>query len=132
MELKNIGYDGIYDRLCYEEDERINNSHLYADKGKGNRKCEHITIREKNSVEEFLKKYSLMKIYDDNVLLTILWNLPRKEYNETKMWVCISGFTYNNEDFNPKHFVISDNNITEESQKKAMELLHWINRKKGY
>lgn len=47
-----------------------------------------------------------------------LWNLPRKEYNETKMWVCISGFTCNNEDFNPKHFVISDNNITEEPQKR--------------
>lgn len=81
----------------------------------------------KEQVEEFLNRYGLTGILDDNISLSILWHFPRKKYNEKDMWVCMSGCTYNNEDFRPKHFVISDNIVTEEGQVKAKEIIDLLN-----
>lgn len=116
-----------YDTMTYEEDERINNSVAYAHNGKGNRKCQHIRIFQENQVKYFLEKFGLSGINDEQISLSILWNLPRKQYNETKMWVCLSGFTYNNNDFRPKNFVISDNIVKEESQEIAKEIIDLLN-----
>lgn len=116
-----------YKTLTYREDEREKNPIAFA-LSNGNRKCQHVKISNKEQVEEFLNKYGLIGILDDNVSLSILWNLPRKKYNETDMWVCMSGFTYSNElPFVPKKFVISDNIVTEEDQMKAKEIIDLLN-----
>lgn len=119
-----------YKSLTYEEEERDKNPTAFAISN-GNRKCQHVRISKKEQVEEFLNRYSLMGILDDNISLSILWNFPRKMYNEKDMWVCMSGYTYNNEDFRPKHFVISDNIVTEEDQAKAKEIIDLLNGWEG-
>ena len=121
----------IYKELAYEEDERKRIPYAYADNGKGNRRCQHINIVEKNAVEDFLKTFNLYNILDDEISIAILWNLPRAEYNEKNMWVCLSGFTYNNEDFYPKHFVISDNLSPEKTKDRAMDVLEYLNKVSG-
>ena len=116
-----------YNTITYEEDERINNPVAYTHNGKGNRKCQHVRIFQENQVRHFLEIFGLSGINDEQISLSILWNLPRRQYNETKMWVCLSGFTYNNNDFRPKNFVISDNIVTEESQKIAKGIIDLLN-----
>lgn len=116
----------IYKVLTYDEDEIKRNPAAYWQNG--NRKCQHVTISNSSQVREFLNKYDLNGIKDDNISLSILWNLPRRDYSENDMWVCISGFTYGNEPpFVPKRFVISDNAVTTESQNKAVEIIDLLN-----
>lgn len=116
-----------YKNLTYEEDERKNNPIAFSRDGNGNRKCQHITITNDNQVECFLKKYGLTGISDEKISISILWNFPRRQYNETNMWVCLSGFTYNEKEFYPKHFVISDNIVNKKAQNKAMEMIDLLN-----
>lgn len=120
-----------YKTLIYEEDERKRNPIAFAHNGKGNRKCQHVKISNKKQVEEFLNKYGLMGIYDNMINLSILWNFPRRRCSETNMWVCLSGFTYSDEEYYPKHFVISDNIVTEKAQEKAMEIIDLLNTWSG-
>lgn len=120
-----------YKTLTYEENERKRNPIAFTHNGKGNRKCQHVKISNRKQVEEFLNKYGLMGINDNMISLSILWNFPRRRCNETNMWVCLSGFTYNNENFCPKHFVISDNIIENETQNKAMKIIDLLNTWNG-
>lgn len=120
-----------YKTLVYEEDERKRNPIAFTHNGKGNRKCQHVKISNRKQVEEFLNKYGLMGINDNLISLSILWNFPRRRYNETNMWVCLSGVTYNNENFYPKQFVVSDNVVTMESQNRAMEIIDLLNTWNG-
>ena len=116
----------IYRALTYVEDEIKRNPVAYSQNG--NRKCQHVKISNNGQVKEFLNRYGLEEIKDDNISLSILWNLPRRDYSENEMWVCISGFTYGNEQpFVPKHFTISDNVVTIESQNKAVEIINLLN-----
>ena len=116
-----------YKTLTFEEDERKNNPIAFSRDGNGNRKCQHITITNDKQVKYFLKKYELTEIADEKISISILWNFPRKQYNETNMWVCLSGFTYNEKEFHPKHFVISDNIVTEETQNRTREIIDLLN-----
>ena len=114
-----------YKTLTYEEDEREKNPNAFALR---NRKCQHVKISNKEQVKEFLNKYGLSGILDDNINISILWNFPRKKYDEKDMWVCMSGCTYSNEPpFVPKHFVISNNIVTEEDQARAKEIIDLLN-----
>lgn len=116
----------IYKALTYVEDEIKRNPVAYSQNG--NRKCQHVKISNDGQVKEFLNRYGLDGIKDDNISLSILWNLPRRDYSENEMWVCISGFTYGNEQpFAPKHFTISDSVVTIESQNKAVEVINLLN-----
>ena len=116
-----------YKTLTYEEDEREKNPNAFA-LSNGNRKCQHVKISNKEQVKEFLNKYGLSGILDDNINISILWNFPRKKYDEKDMWVCMSGCTYSNEPpFVPKHFVISNNIVTEEDQARAKEIIDLLN-----
>ncbi len=116
----------IYKALTYVEDEIKRNPVAYSQNG--NRKCQHVKISNDGQVKEFLNRYGLDGIKDDNISLSILWNLPRRDYSENEMWVCISGFTYGNEQpFVPKHFTISDSVVTIESQNKAVEIINLLN-----
>ena len=120
-----------YKELIYEEDERKSNPIAFAHNGKGNRKCQHVIISDKKQVKAFLNRYDLTGITDENISISILWNLPRKQYDETNMWVCLSGFTYNEKEVYPKHFVISDNIVTEEAQNRAKEMIDMLNTWNG-
>lgn len=116
----------IYKALTYVEDEIKRNPVAYSQNG--NRKCQHVKISNDGQVKEFLNRYGLDGIKDDNISLSILWNLPRRDYSENEMWVCISGFTYSNEQpFVPKHFTISDSVVTIETQNKAVEIINLLN-----
>ena len=120
----------IYKTLTYAEDEMKRNPVAYSQNG--NRKTQHVTISNSSQVEAFLEKYGLNGIKDENISLSILWNLPRRKYFENDMWVCISGFTYGNEPpFVPKRFVIADNAVTTESQNKAVEIINLLNKWTG-
>lgn len=120
-----------YKVLTYEEVEREKNPIAFA-LSNGNRKFQHIKMSNKKQVEEFLNRYGLSGILDDNISLSILWNFPRKKYSEKDMWVCISGFTYGNKSpFVPKHFVISNNIATEEDQTRAKEIIDLLNGWEG-
>lgn len=116
-----------YKNLTYEEDERKNNPITFSRGGNGNRKCQHITISNSKQVKDFLEKYELTGITDEKISISVLWNFPRRQYNETNMWVCLSGFTYNEKEFHPKHFVISDNIVNKKAQNKAMEIIDLLN-----
>ena len=120
-----------YKELTYEEDERKRNPIAFAHNGKGNRKCQHVIISDKKQVESFLNRYDLTGILDNKLSMSILWNFPRRQYDEIGMWVCLSGFTYSDKDFSPKHFIVSDNIVTEESQNKAMEIIDLLNTWNG-
>lgn len=116
----------IYKTLTYAEDEMKRNPIAYSQNG--NRKCQHIRISDSNQVEEFLNKYELAGIKDDNISLSILWNLPRRNYAENDMWVYMSGFTYGNgASLVPKHFTISNSIVTPESQDKAIKIIELLN-----
>lgn len=116
----------IYKALTYVEDDIKRNPVAYSQNG--NRKCQHVKISNNDQVKEFLNRYGLDGIKDNNISLSILWNLPRRDYHENEMWVCISGFTYGNEpSFVPKHFTISDSIVTIESQNKAVEIINLLN-----
>lgn len=119
-----------YKSLTYEEREREKNPIAFSLSG-GNRKCQHVKISKKEQVDEFLNRCGLIEISDDNINISILWNFPREKYNEKDMWVCMSGFTYSNEEFKPKHFVISNNIVTEEDQVKAKEIIDFLNGLEG-
>ena len=120
-----------YKVLTYDEEEREKNPDAYS-LSSGNRKCQSVRISNKEQVKDFLSKYGLIGVLDDNIILTILWNFPRKKYGESDMWVCMSGYTYsNNPPFIPKHFVISDNRVTEEAQNEAMEIIDLLNTWEG-
>lgn len=116
-----------YNTLTYEEDEIKANPAAFTQGEIGKRKCQHVTISDKAQISEFLSKCGLESIADEMVTLSILWHFPRRQYNETDMWVCMSGYTYNRKFFKPKTFVISDNIVTEESQKLAKELIDMLN-----
>lgn len=124
-----------YKVLTYEEDERENNPVAFAMSSggrKGNRKCQRVIISNKEQVKEFLDRYGLSGISDDNISISVLWHFPRKQYGEKDMWVCMSGFTYSNEPpFVPKPFVISNNIVTEEDQNKAKEIIDFLNGWEG-
>ncbi len=120
-----------YNALTYEEDEREKNPVAFDHNGKGNRKCQHIRISDRKQAEEFLNRYNLTGILDDMISISVLWNFPRRRYKEKEMWVCLSGFTYNNKEFYPKHFVISDSIVTEKAQSKAKEILDLLNTWEG-
>lgn len=114
----------LYTTTTYDEDERITNPSLY----KRNRLCEHFTIKGTNEVKKFLDRFDMsLALLNEQISFSILWNLPRKSYGETRMWVCLSGETHNG--FAPfNHFVISDNLVTNETQKKAIEIIEYLNR----
>lgn len=118
-----------YKTFTYEEDERKNNPMAFSHNG--NRKCQHVRIINKNQVMNFLEKYGLTEILDDKISISILWNFPRRQYRETNMWVCLSGYTYNEKNFYPKNFAISDNIITEEAQNRAKEIIDTLNTWSG-
>lgn len=120
-----------YKTLTYEEDERINNPASFHHNGKGNRRVQHVIVSEPSQVKDFLDKYDLSGISDEKICLSILWNFPRKEYNEKTMWVVMSGITYNVKKFIPKSFVISDNIVTKESQTLAQNIIDTLNSYKG-
>lgn len=120
-----------YKTLTYEEDERKNNPKAFYHNGNGNRKCQHVRIINSRQVKEFLEKYGLKGISDERISISILWNFPRRQYNEANMWVCLSGFTYNEEEFYPKFFMISDNFVTEKAQNRAKEIIDLLNTWNG-
>lgn len=123
-----------YNSLVYEEDERKVNPAAFYNNGTGAKAIQHVTISNQEQVAEFLEKCGLTGITDERVHLSILWNLPRKEYNEdeTHLFVHMDGFTYSTKPpFRPKHFVIADYVVTEEAQKKARELIDVLNSWNG-
>ena len=119
-----------YKSLVYEEDESKANPSSFYNNGTGSKAIQHVTISNKEKVAEFLEKCGLTGIADEKIHLSILWNLPRKEYNEDEshLFVHMDGFTYGSKPpFNPKHFVIADYVVTEEAQEKAKELINMLN-----
>jgi hypothetical protein len=114
----------LYTTTTYDEDERVINPTLY----KVNRLCEHCIIKGTKAVKKFLDRFDMPStLLNEQISFSVLWNLPRKDYGETKKWVCLSGETHNG--FAPfKHFVISDNLVTAEAQKKATEIIEYLNR----
>jgi hypothetical protein len=119
----------IYDKLVYEEDEKKKHPERFY--SNGNRRVQHICVTGKKKVEEFVEKFNLPKTFiNERMSLSVLWNFPRKAYDESKMWVCVSGFTYfASASFN--NFIISNNCITVESQNKALEVLRYLKSVKG-
>ncbi len=120
-----------YKELTYDEDERLRNPDAYSYSGEGNRTCQNVNL-EGEQAERFMKACGLESIYKkgDEVGLSILWNLPRKEYNETDMWVNMSGYVCSfDAEMNYKHvnFPISDNYVKEEAQQKALDLIDMLN-----
>lgn len=116
---------GLYTTTTYDEDERIANPTLYK---RSSRLCEHFTIKGTNEVKKFLDRFDMpLTLLNEQLSFSILWNLPRKRYGETRMWVCLSGEIHNG--FAPfNHFVVSDNLVTNEAQKKAIEIIEYLNR----
>lgn len=116
----------IYKTLTYDEEERERIPFAYGT----NRKCQHVSVRDPKIINEFLSKFELSQIANDNLDLSILWNLPRKQYGETNMWVNLSGHTYSNDSpFSSVNFVIADNIVTEDAQKRALEVLEFLQEK---
>lgn len=113
----------LYTTITYDEDERITNPTLY----KGNRLCEHSIIKGTNEVGRFLEKFDMpLILLNEQMSFSVLWNLPRQSYGETEMWVCLSGETHNG--FAPfNHFVVSDNLVNSKAQKKALEIIMYLN-----
>lgn len=60
----------IYKALTYVEDEIKRNPVAYSQNG--NRKCQHVKISNDGQVKEFLNRYGLDGIKDDNISLSIL------------------------------------------------------------
>lgn len=114
----------LYTTTTYDKDERIANPTLYK---RSSRLCEHFTIKGTNEVKKFLDRFDMpLTLLNEQISFSILWNLPRKEYRETKMWVCLSGETHSG--FAPfNHFVVSDNLVNDEAQKKALEIIKYLN-----
>ena len=128
-----------YKELTYDEDERLRNPDAYSYNGKGGRTCQHISL-EGSQAKQFAMQCGLKSCYHegDSVNLSILWNLPRKEYNETNMWVNMSGYvfslkTFKDTEMSFKHtnFVISDNCVTKEAQQRALDIIDMLNEWKG-
>lgn len=114
----------LYTTTTYDEDERITNPTLY----KTNRLCEHCIIKGNKAVKRFLDRFDMPStLLNEQISFSVLWNLPRKSYGETKMWVCLSGETHNG--FAPfNHFVVSDNLVTSDAQKKATGIIEYLNK----
>ena len=117
----------MYKKIEYNENSKENNPELYYKNG--NRKCEHVDITDKKVIENIIKLSDKpINIYN-NMSLSILWNLPRKEYDENFMWVCMSGFLYDdNKPFVPNNFVVSDNIRNDKNQQIAYEIISYINQ----
>jgi len=117
-----------YKELTYDEDERLKNPVAYSCNGEGERTDQRINL-EGEQAKQFMVQFGLEKWYREgnNVDLLILWRLPRKEYNETDMWVYMSGYSYSLDPFNPNHFVISDGRVIKEAQQKALDIIDTLN-----
>lgn len=139
----------LYEELIYDEDVRIKQPELYIGRKQNtsekyiklygqklhNRSCEHFKTTNFKLMESIFEIAGLPKEdikNHDSMILSILWNFPRK-YNETKQWVCLSGFFYSSEDFNgtSKGFVVSDNSGSKENQQNAIEIIKLINKFKN-
>lgn len=118
-----------YKTLTFEEDARIATPAAYS--RNGNRKCQHVTITNKEEVDTFLSFCGLDATLDDTVGLSILWHLPsHKLGTREEMWVCLSGYTFNSRvdsTFRPTHFVVSDNTTGDETQEKALAVIDLLN-----
>lgn len=114
----------IFETIAYDEDEKISHPALY----KTHRLCEHFEIKGIVKVKNFLNKFNLtLTLLNEQISFSVLWNLPRREYGETKMWVCLSGETHNG--VAPfKHFTIANNYANDESQDKAIEIIKYMNK----
>ena len=112
----------IYEIITFDEEERKKHPEKY----RTNRLVQHICINGADNIKRFIDEFDLPENLLNEVLsISYLWNLPRREYNENKMWVCLSGYTCDGyEPFN--NFVIADNIVTEESQNKAISILKYL------
>lgn len=117
-----------YKSLTYEEDERKNNPIAFWNNGKGNRKNQTVVVREQSQIEKILSKLNLHRISTNCLDISILWNFPRKQYKESKMWVCMTVY-YSTRYY--CHYAVSDNIVTQDDQKKAMEIIDFLNESTG-
>lgn len=106
----------------------------------GNSKCVHVSITDTVVKERVLEmiaesKQELNVGGELGLSLSIMWNFPRKKYNDTETWVSLSGFTYNklkNTISTSMSFVISNNIHNERSSKLANDIINYINGEIGY
>ena len=98
-----------------------------------NEKAIHITIADQEDIEEILKiAGKSVSITGSYLFLSLLWNFPRKKFNENTLWDCLSGFFYNeisNRVVEGSKLVISNNSINESASKVADEVIEYINAK---
>ena len=122
-----------YKSLVFDEDERIANPDAYFKSGTSkNRKIQHVLVNNRQDAERVLETLGLEGIVNDRLSFSILWNLPRKEYSETSMWVTVSGFTCgSNPPFVPNTFCIASNVVSQEDQKRALDLIDNLNTLRG-
>lgn len=116
----------IYKSLTFKENEQRDKPYAYSKNG--NRKCQHIKITDSIEVEKFMEHFDICLTEKEQLNLSVLWCLPRQEYNENDMYVCVSGFTFssNLDDFHPQNFVISNNCYSEKDQIRAMKILEYL------
>ena len=92
----------------------------------------HIDITEQSIIEEIMKIANISITTMGYLTLSLLWNFPRKKYNEKKLWACLSGFFYdevNNKVVKGHDFVVSNNLITESASRVTDEIIEYINLK---
>jgi len=123
--LSQADFDGLY-----MEDVQEKYPYLFHDNS--NTKCIHVSIKNNDAIRKILELSEInISVTDNSVLcLSILWNFPRKQFNEDLMWVCLSGFFFkmNNGVVVPGHnIVISNNRVNESASKKADSVIEYIN-----
>lgn len=123
-----IDIDDIND--LFEEEIIKKYPHLFCDNG--NVKKIHIETSNKEMIVGILKiAEKEIEIKDEDALcLTLLWNFPRRQYDETSRWVCMSGIMYdkNTNMIIGSNFVVSDNVVTNVTQKQANNIIELINK----
>ena len=113
----------------YKEDIMIEYPYLFFDNS--NEKVIHVNVTNMNDIESILviadKNISMRDT--DALSLSLLWNFPRKKYDENLMWACLSGYVYGkvDNDVRGNNFVVSDNVVKDIASATTDRIIEYIN-----
>lgn len=115
-----------FKEVCFAEDDIASHPQLYH--RNGSRRIESVYIGDQNIMKAILGIAEKKVKLENCMYLSILWNLPRKQYDEINQWVCLSGVLYqSNKIFAPNCFVVSDNLYDVESQQRSIQIIDVLN-----
>ena len=99
--------------------------------GTSNTQAIHITIKDNAVIEEILRILGKNKLFSEQEVLTLslLWNFPRRKYNETLIWACLTGcFSRKKDNTVISRFVVSNNIVSVKASEDTNNIINYINR----